>query len=39
MKNAYLLQYEKLKREIIEAKREKLMEGKQYQRTLQQLQA
>jgi hypothetical protein len=39
MKNAYMLQYEEFKRNIVEAKREKLMEEKEYQRNLQQLQA
>ncbi len=32
MKNAYLLQSEELKRKIVEAKREKLMEEKEYKK-------
>ncbi len=39
MKNVYLLQSEKIKRKIIKAKREKLIEDNEYQRNLQQLQA
>ncbi len=34
MNNASLLQFEELKRKIVEAKREKLMEEKEYQRNL-----
>jgi hypothetical protein len=37
MKNAYLLQSKELKRKIVEAKKKKLMEEKEYQRNLQQL--
>jgi len=39
MKTVYPLHYEKLRRKIMKAKKKKLMEEKEYQRNLQQLQA
>jgi hypothetical protein len=37
LKNVSMLQFEELKRKIIEVEREHLMEDKEYQRTLQHL--
>ncbi len=39
MKNVFLLQYKELRRKTIEAKKEKLLEEKEYQINLQHLQA
>ncbi len=39
LKNASLLNFEKLKRKMIEAEKEKLVEKKEYQKNMQQLQA
>jgi len=39
LKNVFLLQFEKIERKTNEAKREKLMEDKEYKRNLQCLQA